>query len=192
VDIIFVTSNEGKFKTAKEVLSKYNINVIRKGFDFDERRSKDISEIAKNKALQAFKKIKKSLMVEDSGLFIPSLGGFPGTFTNFVLNTIGVEGLLKLLEGKVNKCFFNLALVYCGPNGEIKVFTYKDHGRLTDKKFEESKENSWSKLFSVYVPEGYNKPLNEMNKEEYKKFKKEWYKRIHFKELAEWLLKAER
>ena len=38
------------------------------------------------------------MMVEDSGLFIDSLDGFPGAYSSFVEGTVGLDGILRLLE----------------------------------------------------------------------------------------------
>ena len=40
------------------------------------------------------------IMVEDSGLFVDVLGGFPGVYSSYVHFTVGIEGILKLLEEK--------------------------------------------------------------------------------------------
>ena len=39
-----------------------------------------------------------AIMVEDSGLFIDSLDGFPGAYSSFVEGTVGLDGILRLLE----------------------------------------------------------------------------------------------
>jgi XTP/dITP diphosphohydrolase len=186
--LIFVTGNEGKFKTAQEIMNKYDIKLIRRKLKLNEPQHEDIEFIVKSKALESSKKINKPLIVEDSGLFIPSLNNFPGSYTGFILKTIGVEGLLKLLRGNDKRCTFHLSLAYWEPGmNDVKIFKYKDHGCIGSDVSKGSKSNTWSNLFSVYIPKGYNTPLSSMDKKEYKKFKKEWYERTHFKQLAEWL-----
>jgi len=41
----------------------------------------------------------KPLIVQDSSFHIRSLNGFPGAYIKYALKTIGLEGILKLLEG---------------------------------------------------------------------------------------------
>jgi len=65
-----------------------------------EPRSDDLREIAKEKVLFAYKKIRKPCIVLDFGFYIHSLNGFPKAFVNFVLETIGIEDILKLVDGK--------------------------------------------------------------------------------------------
>jgi len=61
-------------------------------------------EIALHKVTQAFSQCSKPVIVEDDGLFIGSLNGFPGPLLCFVIKTIGNIGnseLLKAKEGKI-------------------------------------------------------------------------------------------
>jgi len=38
-------------------------------------------------------------VIEDSGLFIDALGGFPGVYSAYVYRTLGNDGILRLLDG---------------------------------------------------------------------------------------------
>ena len=49
----------------------------------------------------------------DCGFWIDELDGFPKAFVNFALDTIGIQGILKLMEGKENRdCRFTECLSY--------------------------------------------------------------------------------
>ncbi|MDQ5875907.1 MAG: non-canonical purine NTP pyrophosphatase, partial [Thermoproteota archaeon] len=60
-----------------------------------EIQSDSLEEIAREKAKAAFAKVKRQIIVEDDGLFIDSLSGFPGQYSSFVFKTIGNDGILK-------------------------------------------------------------------------------------------------
>ena len=62
-----------------------------------EPRSEDLEEIAKAKVIQAYEKVGHPCIAMDSGFYIEALGGFPKTFVNFALSTIGINGILKLM-----------------------------------------------------------------------------------------------
>jgi len=47
--------------------------------------------------------VKKPCIALDTDFRIDELNGFPRAFVNFSLETIGVEGMLKLMEGKANR-----------------------------------------------------------------------------------------
>ncbi len=102
--IYFATKNIGKFNSLKNILSKYGIKLTQVPLDLPEPRSDNLQKIVKEKILFAYEKIKNPCIALDGGFFIPSLNGFPKTYVNFVLNTIGMKGILKLVEGKERKC----------------------------------------------------------------------------------------
>jgi len=69
-EVIFVTSNRGKFNSAKNFLRKYGIKVTQKQLKINEPRG-SLEEIVIYKSKYAFKLIKKPLIVMDAGfLFI--------------------------------------------------------------------------------------------------------------------------
>ncbi|WP_425449306.1 non-canonical purine NTP pyrophosphatase [Dethiothermospora halolimnae] len=109
--IVFVTSNLGKVKSAKRCLR--DVEVIQYNAELIEPRGDDIREIAKQKVKQAYKIAKKPCIAMDAGFFIEELNGFPRAYVNHTLDTIGIEGILKLMEGKENRgCEFKECLAY--------------------------------------------------------------------------------
>ena len=65
------------------MLSKYGITIKRFDFRHREIRSDNIEEIATEAVTAAYKKLKKPVFVEDTGLFIKSLNRFPGTYSRW-------------------------------------------------------------------------------------------------------------
>ena len=39
-----------------------------------------------------------NVLVEDAGLFIDALNGFPGVYSSFIFDSIGLDGILRLLS----------------------------------------------------------------------------------------------
>lgn len=65
----------------------------------------------------------------DTDFRIDELNGFPRAFVNFSLDTIGISGILKLMEGKENrKCAFNECLAYY--DGKEIYYFYGKHPLL--------------------------------------------------------------
>jgi len=121
--IVFVSSNDRKFREIKLVLMEYNISAIQRKADLKEIQSLDLEDIAREKALSAYTHVKNSIIVEDAGLFIDALGGFPGPYSSFVQQTIGCEGILTLLRNKPSrKATFKSALVCADRNGKLLTF----------------------------------------------------------------------
>ena len=86
-DLFFVSSNIHKYQEAKKILDSLGINLGFFKSNLEEIQSNSINDIALNKAKNAFSKCKKPLIVEDDGLFINSLKGFPGPYSSYVFKT---------------------------------------------------------------------------------------------------------
>jgi len=112
MDIYFATTNKGKVQSLERDLGKHNISVIQKPIELIEPRSSDVQEIAQSKIQQAYPQINNPTIVIDAGFYIDSLNGFPRAFVNFTLDTIGIEGIVKLVDGKPRDCEFRECLAY--------------------------------------------------------------------------------
>jgi XTP/dITP diphosphohydrolase len=99
MEILFATSNKHKFEEARVILATVGISVKHFPFSHNEIRSDSLEEIAIEAAGAAYAQTKKPVFVEDTGLFIDSLHGFPGTYSAWVQKKIGPHGILKLMEG---------------------------------------------------------------------------------------------
>ena len=163
-EIIFVTSNKGKIATAQ----KYFKDIKLKAYNYDliEPRTDDIKEIAESKVRQAYKVVKKPCIALDAGFFIEDLNGFPRAFVNFALDTLGIEGILKQMEGiKNRKCTFKESLAYFdGKN--LLFFEGIYEGTLSKKIRGIDNKEKWSDLWYIFIPGGYDKTLAEMTKDE--------------------------
>ena len=165
-EIVFVTHNKGKIASAKRELKNVDFKIFE--YDLDEPRSDDITYISKQKVLEAYELVKKPCISLDSGFWIDALNGFPRAFVNFSLDTIGLDGILKLMEGKENRnCKFTECLSYYDGK-ELKQFMGKHSGTLATKRLGNDTDKKWSDLWYIYKPQGYDKTLAEMTDEERK------------------------
>lgn len=169
-EIIFVTSNKGKIATAQKDLK--NIKVLPYNALLIEPRSDDIREIAEQKVYQAFEMVKKPCISLDSGFFIQELKGFPRAYVNHALDTIGIEGILKLMEGVNNRyCEFKSCLAYYDGN-TIKFFESKSPGRLSESIKGDDNEAKWSDLWHIFIPEKFQKTLAEFDENDFEYYNK--------------------
>ncbi len=99
MEVLFATTNKGKFAEAETVLGKRGIVVKKLHFEYNEIRSDSLGEIALDAVLAAYAVCGRPVFVEDAGLFIKQLKGFPGTYSGWVYKKIGVDGILRLLNG---------------------------------------------------------------------------------------------
>jgi XTP/dITP diphosphohydrolase len=109
-DVLFASSNVHKYKEAKKILAEFGIKLGFFQTDLIEIQDDSLSEIALKKGIDAYTKCKKPVIVEDDGLFIDSLSGFPGQFSSYVFKTIGNNGILKLIGDNRSAVFVSIII----------------------------------------------------------------------------------
>ena len=163
-EIVFVTHNRGKIASAQKVLKDVNVRIFE--YDLDEPRSDDVKFISKKKVMEAYDLVKTPCISMDSGFWIDALNGFPKAFVNFSLDTIGVDGILKLMEGKKNRsCRFVECLSFYDGK-ELYQFMGKHEGLIAESKLGNDTNKKWSDLWYIYKPKGYDKTFAQMTDEE--------------------------
>lgn len=132
--LLFATGNLHKIKEVQHFLRDYPIEI--KGVDLKgkEIQGETVEEIAEASVLQAYKKMGKPIFTEDTGLFIKQLGGFPGPFSSYVYKTIGIAGVLKLLDSvKDRSAEFRSAIAFCASEITPISFLGTSSGKISIK-----------------------------------------------------------
>ena len=80
----------------RSILSPYGFAVAMLRVKGDEIQSDSLKEIAQTSAINAFKRSRLPIFVEDAGLFIDALSGFPGPYAAYVYKTIHNSGILTV------------------------------------------------------------------------------------------------
>ena len=166
--LYYATTNQGKILSLQRRLNANLVKVVPVPMDIPEPRSDDVKEIASAKVAWAFERVKSPVVAMDAGFFIPSLNGFPRAYVNFALETVGLEGILKLAQGKDRRCFFAECVAYRDiPYGNPKLFNAFIWGVLSEEPRGRIQEFHWSLLSAIFIPDGRRKTLAEMSYEEY-------------------------
>ena len=188
--IYFATSNKGKVANVAAALKPFNISVEQIEMELAESRSEDPKDIALEKARQAFKKIKKALMVEDSGFFISALNGFPMTHIKFSLKTLGLENIMKLMAGVTDRrAEWRMTAAYVFGENDYRTFTFVERGEIAPE-IRPVKRPTLSDLGRIYVPKtiSNNKlALSEMPDEIFQKFEDHYNTSNQFLKLGRWV-----
>lgn len=83
----------------KEVKEILNAPLLNKSLDLPELQGNSTQEIAKQKCKIARDTIKGPVMVEDTALCFEALNNLPGPYIKWFLESIGHDGLNKMLVG---------------------------------------------------------------------------------------------
>jgi len=125
--IYFVTSNKGKFTEAQGIFS----DLMQKDIGYTEIQADTLEEVAAYGIKEVMERLCAPVMIEDAGLFVDALKGFPGVYSAYVQKTIGNRGILRLLEGVQNrKAFFRSVVAYAEPGMEPVMFQGEIHGQI--------------------------------------------------------------
>jgi len=154
--ITYVTGNWAKIKSARQILEPLGFEVDNIKIDTLELQDDSIENVAKYSAKWASEELKCDVLKNDSGLCIDALNGFPGPYTHYVDDTLGEDGILKLLDKEENrKAHFIEVLAYCKYGEEPITFTAITPGTISKEK---QGTYGWSWDF-IFIPDGETKTL---------------------------------
>lgn len=128
--IIFVTGNNGKVKEARSIL---DIKIEKNNIGYTEIQSDSLTEIAEYGVVEAYNNLEKPCFVEDSGLFISDLDGFPGPYSSYTYKKLGNKGVLKTLKNSNNRDAVFKSVISYHDSSSIKSFKGITEGKITEK-----------------------------------------------------------
>ncbi len=157
MELSIATTNKHKVEEISKILSEYGIALGQKNVAMIEPDSGTLEEIAKSKAEQAFAKLKKPVIAEDTGVYFDAYNYFPGVLAKRVYEGIGFDGLLALIKKVPDwRAHFEPAICYFDGK-RSRVFSGRLNGSLLIKTVSVGKDRlPYEKLF---VPDGYKTAL---------------------------------
>ena len=98
--LTLLTHNRKKLAEANRIANRYGVMLApARSMGKFEIQSESLEEVSGLAARTAYKELKRPLLVDDTGMFVKALRGFPGVYTAHTQYTIGNRGILKLMEG---------------------------------------------------------------------------------------------
>jgi XTP/dITP diphosphohydrolase len=165
--VFFATGNINKFNEARSILGSYGISVGMLRLKGDEIQSASLKDIAQTSVKNAYQRSHLPIFVEDAGLFIDALSGFPGPYAAYVYETIHNNGILKLMEESADRhAKFQSVIAYCDDQTpEPLCFKGESNGEITlTERMEQGK--SGFGFDPIFQPAGSGKTFAEMTIEE--------------------------
>jgi XTP/dITP diphosphohydrolase len=110
----YVTTNPGKVREVREYLDDGSVAQLE--FDYAEIQAPTLEPIAARGAREAYRHADGPVLVDDAGLFVDALDGFPGPYTAYAEEKLGIERVSRLAreaaEGPA-RAAFRCVLAYC-------------------------------------------------------------------------------
>ncbi len=158
----FVTTNPGKFHEVAGLLAPRGLRVEQVDRAYPEVQADDLGEVASFALRWLAPDIPGDFFVDDSGLFVDPLGGFPGVYSSYAFRTLGPKGLLRLLEGgKGRDARFETVIGLHLGGGENLL-----RGSCAGNIALEPRGSSGFGFDPIFIPEGHQRTFAEMSVEE--------------------------
>jgi len=152
-ELFFASSNEHKFQEAERILANLGMQINLFKTTLEEIQSNNLNDIAEKKAINAYDLIQKPVIIEDDGLFIDSLDGFPGPYSSYVYDTIGNKGIMNLLENsEIRDAKFVSIIAYCDNDYGVKLFESSIPGKISSV----IEKGGWG-YDPIFIPDGESK-----------------------------------
>ena len=108
----YVTTNPGKVREAESYLADGSVSQL--AFDYTEIQAAELAPIAARGAREAYREAGQPVLVDDAGLFVEALDGFPGPYSAYVEDTLGVDRVWEVARSlEDRRAAFRCTLAYC-------------------------------------------------------------------------------
>lgn len=135
--LTFVTGNAGKAAELAALVAPLGWSVAQDKRGYPEVQAGTLEEVCAEGARHLLAAgLKPPFLLEDSGLFVAALKGFPGVYSRHALDTIGNAGLLRLLrdvELELRTAAFQSCLTYVDAAGRVRHFHGTCRGHIAER-----------------------------------------------------------
>jgi len=166
---------------ARRILGGRGLTFRHLSLRYPEIQDISLRKIASSSARDLHRRLQRPLFIEDSGLFIEALRGFPGPYSSYVQETIGNQGILKLMEGiQERSSRFESVVAYVESAGKTHLFIGAADGTIST----EIRGLRWG-FDPIFIPHGANQTYAEMGVEAKQKVS---HRSIALEKFATWIM----
>jgi len=155
----FVTTNAGKFREARAMLEPAGIALERVDRPYPEVQADRLADVVAFAAEGLAEQVEPPWLIDDSGLFVDALRGFPGAYSSYVFRTIGPRGILRLLRGSTTRAArFETAFLYHDGTSPLAF-----RGRCRGTIAQAERGSGGFGFDPIFMPSGSTKTFGEMS-----------------------------
>lgn len=123
-----ITSNPGKVEEFRREFADWGVEMEHARIPYEEIQTSELEEVVKAGMEELRSKGLKDFIIDDSGMFVDGLGGFPGVYSSYVQKTVGNKGVLKIMEGREDRGAVFKCCIGCDIRGETVIVTGECRG----------------------------------------------------------------
>lgn len=158
-----ITSNPGKVAEFQRMFVDLGIEMEHARIPYDEIQTADLEEVVR-KGIEALRATGlRNFIIDDSGMFVDALKGFPGVYSAYAQKTIGNDGILTLMEGVEERGATFRCCIGCDLEGETVLVTGECRGSILT----EPRGSEGFGYDPIFSPDGVSSfaelPLSEKN-----------------------------
>ena len=157
-----MTTNAGKFREVAGILRAEGIEVEHYDLLLPEVQGDTLDEVVAYSAKVLAEEATFDFLVDDSGLFVDALKGFPGVYSSYAFRTVGIPGILRLLEGADRRQARFETVMGLRVAGETHTFRGECRGTIPM----EPRGTAGFGFDPIFLPEGGDRTFAEMLTEE--------------------------
>jgi XTP/dITP diphosphohydrolase len=117
--LTFITSSANKLAEVERILGR---PLTRTSLPLEEIQAIDLEPVVRHKAHQAYARLGRPVLVEDTGLAFTAWNGLPGALIKWFLTALGPNGICKLLRDETNRAATATTLFGYDNGMEYRVF----------------------------------------------------------------------
>lgn len=156
MDLVLVTGSASKAREAREIFGR---NLEQVEIDLPEIQAATVEEVAREKSREAFRRLERACVVEDSALGFAAWGGLPGPFIKWFEQAAGLEALCRSLDGFTDRGATALCvLAYRSETAQLTAV-----GRLEGSIAPKPRGDRGFGWDSIFVPRGSDRTFAEMS-----------------------------
>lgn len=145
-----ITSNPGKVAEYQRSFEHLGIEMEHLRLPYDEVQTSDLEEVVSKGMDAIIAQGTRDFIIDDSGLFVDALKGFPGVWSAYAQKTIGNEGILRLMEGVDDRGAEFRCCIGCDIDGQRIIVTGVCRGIIT---YEEKGDGGFG-FDPIFSPDG--------------------------------------
>ncbi|HEV8594615.1 MAG TPA: XTP/dITP diphosphatase [Thermoplasmata archaeon] len=157
-----MTTNAGKYREVAALLAGHGIEVEHFELLLPEVQADTMEDVVAYSMKVLAEEAEFDFLVDDSGFFVDALKGFPGVYSSYVFRTIGLAGILSLLEVVDKRQARFQTVMGLRIDGETQMFRGECRGTVT----REPRGTGGFGFDPIFVPDGHERTFAEMTVEE--------------------------